>query len=350
MSPRAVKTAKVTPDGYTPESIGVDAFLWGCRSGIQKAVRRGDAALARLCFDALWEDKLARQWLKWRLAILVVEETFQLVGELAEFSSKLNRRNLSQSAEKIAYWKFIHLITCASKSKDAGALSILGVMAHEESYQPIVEHSEMAVATELRGLIEERSLEMALTWLLGHLDSNPIFKKLTRYERAAVDLLSSRALSGGMWGDRKMCVVAIALVALRGLPKKQIQKSVSALDLPRVEPAESLPWYVFDMHTRPGKMAVSAFLKNYGQNYGIKLLDQLYNVWFFLESGLVPLSLFPLPDDQTAPTCFDNRWWLDLMKTSLTFSDYTPVELRELWGSELRDKIHSLVHWALSKR
>jgi hypothetical protein len=48
-------------------------FISGCRSGIQKAVRRGDLDLAKTCFDVLWNSREERSWFKWRLPVIVAE-------------------------------------------------------------------------------------------------------------------------------------------------------------------------------------------------------------------------------------------------------------------------------------
>jgi hypothetical protein len=61
--------------------------LFGARSGIQKAIRRGDIDLAKTCFDLLWSEKSHQTWLKWRITVLVNEESWWLIGELSDFLS-----------------------------------------------------------------------------------------------------------------------------------------------------------------------------------------------------------------------------------------------------------------------
>src|SRR5207244_13043277 len=54
--------------------------LW--KSGLQKAVRRGDAALAIRCFSALWNDPEGRDAVLRRLPIIAVEEQWRATAEV----------------------------------------------------------------------------------------------------------------------------------------------------------------------------------------------------------------------------------------------------------------------------
>ena len=46
------------------------AALYIARSGIQKAVRRGDSALAKQCYDIMYSEHF--KWLLWRMPVLVL--------------------------------------------------------------------------------------------------------------------------------------------------------------------------------------------------------------------------------------------------------------------------------------
>lgn len=86
-------------------------FLYGCRSGIQKAIRRGDLPLAKQCFDALWANKAQRAWLKWRTVAIVQEECSYYLGELAEFLEK-------KSDDEREWRRIFYEVTLTLKNKD----------------------------------------------------------------------------------------------------------------------------------------------------------------------------------------------------------------------------------------
>jgi hypothetical protein len=122
-------------------------FTYGCRSAIQKGIRRGDLDLVHTCFEELWAEKSQRNWLMWRATTLVMEEAWQMIGEYGELLA-------SGSKEENDWRKFLYRLCFATKSKDAMGLMFLVNREHKALTE--MAHPEM----------EEMVLwyNLAMTW------------------------------------------------------------------------------------------------------------------------------------------------------------------------------------------
>lgn len=322
-------------------------FLYGCHSGIQKAIRRGDLNLAKTCFDAMWADVEHRNWLKWRMAILVEEEMWYMTGELAEFLH-------ADSKEEIDWRRFVYQLVLCPKSKDPEALLYL---AQNEEYT--VEHPELAEARVWVNRLKDEPLPSVADELFDEMMGGDQFGfgALTRYELDAARLMKTRTRAGGMVGDKQACLVTMVLIAMRRLDRdavKDIVKASTNVTIPKPHTV-NLPWYCFDMHTMVGKWASSIFMKRTAPR--LKLDEELSkekfeDIWFYFESAVVPikdLKLVAFSMDRKLHFT-ESMWWGEIIKQSVPFGKKTAKEVKALWDSKLKREIESLVNWCLEKR
>jgi len=297
-----------------------DDLIYGCHSALQKAIRRGDLNLARTAFDVMWAEKEHRNWMKWRLSILVIEEAWYFTGELAQF--------LKLKSDTEEDWrKFIYRLCLIPKNKDADALWGLSSIAVERT--PLLD--EVARWKERIGdgdpsLIADELFE----WLVDG-------EKLTDYEKDAIRVAKRRVGMGGMLGDKQQCIVAMILIAQHGLQQERVKKA-EVEGLKRWKGGKpktvNLPWYVFDFHTALGKMARSIFLKRKAKDFGNIDEDGFSKIWFHLESGFVPKDL--IAESQA--------FWPAWREAELTG---LPVKL---WEKGMKKEIQSIVNWCIERR
>ena len=94
--------------------ISKDDLTFGSRSGIQKAVRRGDLDLVKTCLDVLWDIPAQSNWLKWRVYTIVIEEAPYMAGELSKV--------VNSEATKQDWYKFFFSLALVPKAKEHIAL------------------------------------------------------------------------------------------------------------------------------------------------------------------------------------------------------------------------------------
>jgi len=316
-------------------------FRWGCRSGIQKAIRRGDLDLANTCFNTLWRSKEDRHWLFWRSVILVTEEAWQLIGELSELI-------LLGSQDEAAWRGMIYKTVAATKSKDAEALLKLYLANGNETK---IAHSEYELLLELLNHSIEYDRE-SISDYIGKI------RELSEYEQKAFDLLASRAMYGGQPGDRRRCIVTILLLALRGITKDLIDEDIrKGLKLWRERVGETrnpvtvnLPWYVFDLHTKPGLLAYRVFVKKYLSKYKGMSERDFKRIWFHAESAHIPNRLLECTFMDDGLTALQSRWWMPWLATALSYNSNLMSDTILLWRKEIRSEVQRTVSWIIRKR
>lgn len=327
--------------------------LWGAHSGIQKAIRRSDLDLAKTCFDIMWPEKKHRSWLKWRLMAIVQEDVLPMIGELSPFFSSV--KQLRAGEEERAWRRMIYRLTLSPKQKDAPGLiwSGWGTKAVGE------EHPEMVTMRhwlkDLRVAKDDPSGVGAD--LYCHIMIDQAFGKMTDYEIAALDLLKKRTGMGGMLSDRQISIAAMILIAHRRLSSEAVAVGErKGLELYKLRTGGgkpvtiNLPWYVFDMHTRVGKRAQSAFIRHHLSKYDGLDRSKFGDLWFMLESAFSPKGEVTYTALKDNPATFENMWWPVLLKLSLSFGDYTAKEASDLWAHKMSRQVKDLVAWALGRR
>jgi len=324
-----------------------DDLTYGAHSGIQKAIRRGDLDLTKTCLDIMWPVKKERNWLKWRVTVLVEEDVFGMIGELPKFFAKV--KGLHGAAEAKTWRKFLYELTLCKKAKDAEALYWASELPEQED-----DHEELKEFRFWRGMATS-PVEVAEEMLKDIVDSK--YRKLSEYELNAVKLLSSRTKMGGMSADRFACVSGMLLVAMRGLDEEAVEEELSSgfkrwkKEKDRKPRTTSLGWYVFDIHTVVGKFASSVFMKRKARKFGLSK-EKLHQIWFDLESAWIPTDLMKLvPYNLDGKlTCFDSMWWPYMVKRDLAYADYSARQVKKLWDTKIRKELKSIVEWCMEKR
>jgi hypothetical protein len=319
-------------------------IIYGARSGIQKAVRRGDAALAKTCFDIIWQEAEHRKWLLWRMPVLVFEDCWPMAGELAKAQEKA--RGLKSGELKQHWLKFVIRLVIARKNQDAAWLWQIAKQGKPHM------HPEFVL---MRGIVESVSGDQPGKLPTVVLESKLLAgagRELTDYEHKACLIVDARRMSGGMVGDQWNAIAAQVLIYLRGLPETEI---LGMLDRQKTEFAktslkrlESLPWYCFDMHTRPGKMANRVFKKN----YATRLLcdeDHIDTAWFQFTSAVLGYKVLPDFSKPVDNPTWKTPIWLSPKEDSIASWYGVPLaELKEHWAQH-EQKMKDLVEWAISK-
>jgi len=316
-------------------------FLYGCHSGIQKAIRRSDLDLAKTCFDAMWQEKEHRNWLKWRTTILAEEDCWQMLGELAIFYSS------KPGDDEVAWRRMLYQLALVDKSKDTESLMFLAQMpAHETEIEEHPEMKDMRAWLARIGKDDPSSVAEEL-WEYAN-------DGLSDYEKAAARLLKSRLYQGGMLADRLACLGGVLLIKHRGLKLEEIRSHMTdassryLTEVGRKPKTVNLPWDVFDMHTQVGMVASSVFMKRYAERYPGLDKQTFENAWFYFESAWNKYDRLTALKEK--PSCFESMWWPILIKKTIVFSDLKPKQVKKLWDTEMSDVMKKLVEWAIEKR
>lgn len=319
----------------------IDDLMYGSHSGIQKAIRRGDLDLAKTCFDLMWSEKQHRSWLQWRFVILVEEEMWWMLGEASKFLKE------KESKSPDDWKKFIYKLCLLPKSKDTESL-------FELSRKGDFDHKEMEEMLFWKGVLDETGMASASDELMQDIRDGRYGDK-SEYELNAVRISKHRANSGGMAGDKTACFATMLLIAMRGLKQDDVEDYISdslkKKKIARQPRTVELPWYVFDMHTTIGKMAMSIFMKHHAEKFDIDK-DGLDGLWFCLESAKIPPEDLPLVkySDDAKPTAFESMWWPLAVRDEIQFADNSAKQAKALWDSKIGTEIQSIVNWCIEKR
>lgn len=325
----------------------IETYLYGCRSGIQKAIRRRDLDLLHTTFEALWEGPSSfRHWLIWRTPVLVTEDVWYTIGEYAKLWSQAV--NLTPEEQKPLYKRFLTRLALLPKSRDAGGLLAMAHHYLDSGKEP--DHPELVTMMRVVRRIKEAGFRDAADWVQyclttanGGLMDSP--RKLPPYEQAAVDYLRLRADQQGMFWDMQTYLATMVLIAHRGLVEAEVQELIDQ----EVEKARAsgphtlkkvpLPWYVFDMHTRVGLGAMRQVAPQYENR-----VDNFKLLWFQMESAKLD-RFHPVPYKSTPePGMLDSIWWVEEVRhTGLRSSVLSPQDVARLWKSEIRPKLKEAV-------
>jgi hypothetical protein len=318
-----------------------DSFLYGARSGIQKAIRRGQVGLAKLCFDTIWDDPKSQSWLKWRLAATVPEDAWGFIGEYAKFLETDGTFN-----RKRDWYKLVIRLTVFVKNKD----SALGFTDNLDQGFPGDREARCmhAIKRAIHTLCEDNPDKLTKTRLVSLLQSiAPRPTILTPYEQKAFDLLQNRRFGGGLKADKWICLAVLVLLWCRGLDEQKVKESEANQKAVyagvKINSPADLPWYVFDMHTRTGKLAGRVWMKNYNPKAWGE--PTFYSMWFCCESAKLgskvtarPLRAGEVPDFTT------HKWWPHQDISGIRWNGAT-----QFWNNTIAPEMKKLVAWVREK-
>jgi len=316
-------------------------LLYASHSAIQKALRRGDLDLAKTSFDIMWGDKTHRDWLRWRMPILVEEDACHRMGDFAIFANEVDKE------DKQAWRKFTYELTLGLKSKDTEGLLYVSETGLQSNHPEIVYMRSI-----LSRIKDGTGLVLNARGIMNDLLET---REHSKYEVDAMQALLTRIGSGGMLGDRQACVACMVMITHRGLNQAEIGTHMQDVVSSYVAKAKrkpkdiTIPWYCFDFHTAIGKQALGIFMKRKAASYGLNEA-QVRDIWFMLESGYVPNNQIRYRAPFDKPTMLDTIWWPVWMKHCLTVNGKLPKYWKELWETELQKEIHGIINWVISKR
>lgn len=321
-----------------------DDHVWGSRSAIQKAVRRGDLDLAHTALTALWSDHRHKGWLRWRVMSIIQEDCLPMVGEAAALLQKIKTVE-KDSAEELSVWrKFFYRCCLCPAMKDAAGLMNL---AREPEYS--VDHPEFRITSQFAARLATESIsDVAASVEEWALRSRP----LSNYEKEAIRLLRQRSAVGGMVGDQMVPIAAIPIIVYRGMDPDSLKDAVKEgskkweAEVKRSKPkAVALPWYCFDMHTQVGKIALGAIARREKIDK-----DVLFRIWFMSESAKHPRWHVNWSKVKSHPSMFETMWWREWLKVSLAKTGMEPVKVLTWWRDELGKKVQGMVEYLLRVR
>jgi len=311
-------------------------LIWGAHSGLQKAVRRGDLDLCKTCFDLLWSETKHKNWLKWRLPSIVIEEAWYFGGRLKVFNDR-------RTDDPNEWLKFLYELTLIRKAKDADAVMRIPASYSGDSMEYVESTAWSKKLGDPPTNIEGISYSIASACRES--------RKLTKYEEQTLAVLYNRANMGGMLGDRIMSLGGIVLLTNRPIDEARIDDLIdSGLKKWKKEKGRkprivNMPWYAFDMHTQVGKIAMSIWTKRKSHKYDIKDFD---STWFYLESGYVPETM--RVENRKAPDAFEEKWW-PILTQHFFMDEGSSIEKRtSLWNEKIRSEVEGIVAWLLEKR
>jgi hypothetical protein len=329
-------------------------FIYGCRSGIQKGIRRGDLDLVNTCFEALWEkDDQHRDWLRWRTHSITIEECFHLTGELAKLLA-------TNSRLKADWKKFIFKLCIATKSKDCPGL---WSFIHHKGRSKHLEFKELRyfrkyADREYEGDYLKVVNEVYVAYMQGTDE-----RQLDLYEHDAMNVFHNRSLGGGMLNDRYFAFTGMILLFLRGLDEAAVNedlkkgrdrwvKKVNGRTKPRTV---SLPWYVFDKHTQVGREAIGKILSRWNQaGQGRDALDEYHldTIWFYLESAKTGKDMINIvAEEREGLTALDSMWWLKMLRHRLSLNDHlTPKKCAQMWKRDGLAELTEEVTWEIIEK
>ncbi len=322
-----------------PEYVGVmrqSDIIGGAKSGIQKAIRRGDLHLAKTCFDILWEDIGTQRWLLWRIPVLAAEECPNCAGEAAKFLMNDEIREDGRQALRLLY-----RMCLAIKNKDVSG--ILGfARSRNEQWASDLEVMDMRAILDIEET--DPSFVAADTY-------QQYAQTITdEYTLQALAMMRKRAHQGGLLGDKWLCIAAMVILGNRPLSRDtllSVEKArIKALNRHHTTffPVKTinLPWYVFDIHTGAGKRAKQLFFERaLNRKYGIRTESEYDLATFYLVSAFVPENLKESIEGGQ-PTIEQTHLWESFVLSKLAVFGHRVSLLSSKFAS-FRDEIASCV-------
>ena len=262
-----------------------------------------------------------------------------MAAELA----KAEAASVDADAALAVFRQFYVNLCMAVKNQDAAALTYLKDMGRTSS-----QHKEFVTAIRIfhnwEGLSESVLMDLVA-------EAFPR-EQLNEYEQLMLGALVKRF--NVPWGDyeRKFAAVAVALLVSRGITEQTISdmlaNQAAKYKGEPVRPAKELPWYVFDMHTRPGKMASAAFVKHANK---LGLTKEVFeNFWFCAESMVVPDRVSPKSVTADNVSALEHRWTDQARADTFALAGMKLQEAMLYWEQTMSKDVRKMVEWGISKQ
>jgi len=219
----------------------------------------------------------------------------------------------------------------------------------KDDYSDIREFSVMRhIASRIPGDAPAKMPSMVLADILQRASQ----RDLSDYERSACRIIEGRRLSGGMVSDQWNALSAQVLIHLRGLQENavldMVERQKHFFGSEKIATLQEIPWFCFDMHTRPGQMAMRVWLKNY-KTALFSDEEKLGTAWFQLESAMLGAKVLPETCNlSNAITWRDSQWLAAKLKSLADWYGVSVEELHMHW-KRVMPKVKDLVLWAIKK-
>ena len=277
-------------------------FSQGCEAGIQYAIRRSDFDVLKTCFDAVSESPA---WVAWRLPLWTASECWYMTGELPNAN--------------ISVKKFLFRMAAVPKTQDAAILPLVAEKVAEVDDEPLE-------LRRFRFWYDFDNIHDASDDLLKTLESGETFGNLSAYELDAARLLYSRIQDGGYVEDRKRFLAAMFLIGSRRIETAPsfINKKVNVVKktLKSKPVTVNLPWWVYDLTTDIGLVAMEKFLENHGDRFGLNR-DQFVFLHKILGYTSVPRSHISYTHIDKCKGFGNDIWLPFFLKKCLSYRNYT---------------------------
>jgi hypothetical protein len=218
-------------------------------TALESGVRRSDLPLVRTCIEVLWESD--RGGLIRQAPLMVLRNAWYFVREYAEL--------LQERQDKATYLKIFGRLAVTPTNRDAMALPML-INGHEGT----IPAELIKPYAEAKSLLQHPSgFRGAAEWWISEKLS-----QRTRYEQSAglviqdvikglvTDLVEKPESSQDITRNIQICMAALFLIDLQGLPKKKTQDLI----------VRSSKRYAKE-HPKTGRKSISSFA--FGQNSDI---------------------------------------------------------------------------------
>ena len=293
----------------------------GYETGLRVAVSRQNIDLGRTCFDRIYREK-GPAFVAYELFNLVLEQKYYLIGEISEQRFSLDQNPL---------WKTARKIILMPVNKDVLGLHSL-VLGGYSGYtgQKDPKAKEMLAAHKIVHAPIDKAVKMVRKAVAQ--------KQFGNYERFAVDELLKMAGATGLNKTRQMCLLAVILIAGRGLLQTKIAQAVSKL--PKTKGTTTVvPWWAFTPESEIGRIALQAFemikpkeVKNLSTD-DLKLLWRMYGVEATTSQA----------DSGDAPQWATMSWWPRYVELFGRVQTLSATNSKRLWIKHVRPGIGGVV-------
>lgn len=286
--------------------------------GLIYGIRRGNTALVKTSFDALWDEGRGEPRLRHKLIQAIIENSWPLLYEF-----------FKRAPEGYSGLLKLYLtLALTDKSKDAHALAglySLGADPFDEDgeLRSMVElefaHSGvyMKIADKYGFFQATREISEFFDWMFAR---NPIPEETIN----VINKLKAHAAGGGTLEWKRQCLTAMILIARRGLDdiSGELEAQLSKRRDNASYDSVPIPWYCFDVNTEEGRKKLSK-LKS-GKTASI--------LWLLYEGELVEPSQLRLKERvlHFQPSPWDSIWWKDYielraMKLKCGFKEWNKI-------------------------
>lgn len=173
---------------------------------MEKALKNGDLDKVFTCFEKRWPSEMFKAWLRWRIPIIVINEKWYMCGEAAKLIQK-------RKMDERQWRKFLYSLCVAPKSN--AAFSLWGLKSKNKH--------EITVASKIKEAIVYKNMDVIINQLSKWVNRR---RKLTLYEKAALELMKTRAQATDIIRNKFSFLMGMVLLGHKRLKPKDVETLV----------------------------------------------------------------------------------------------------------------------------